>query len=207
MAPNPDRPGVVPATPENIRRAAERTMAGDLVVIPTETVYGVAARADSPAALARLCTAKGRDESKHLARFADGLDAVRRAGIRVETVAEKLAAAFWPGPLTLVLPNPAGGWDGFRMPDHPVALAWLRRLDFLPAVTSANRSGAPPARTAAEAWAALGPHVALVLDAGPARGGAASTVVRLRAGAIEILRAGPIGCAELERAAGCPVTG
>ena len=204
---SPDRAGILPATPENIRRAAAAVRAGELVVIPTETVYGVAARADAPAAMAKLYAAKGREESKRVALFADGIEAVRRAGARVEAVAEKLAAAFWPGPLTLVLPNAGGDWEGFRMPDHHVALAWLRELDFLPAVTSANRSGAPPARTAPEAWAALAPHVALVLDAGPVKTGAASTVVKVAAGGIEILRAGPIGRAELERAAGVPVRG
>ena len=202
---SPDRAGILPATPENIRRAAAAVRGGELAVIPTETVYGVAARADAPAALARLYAAKGREESKRVALFADGIEAVRRAGARVEPLAEKLAAAFWPGPLTLVLPNAAGEWEGFRMPDHPVALAWLRELDFLPAVTSANRSGAPAARTAQEAWEVLAPHVALALDAGPVKTGAASTVVKVAAGAIEILRAGPVGRTELERVAGGPV--
>ena len=106
-----------------------------------------------------------------------------------------------------LLQNAAGGWDGFRVPDHVVALAWLRELDFLPAVTSANRSGAPAALTAQAAWAALEPHVALALDAGPVKTGAASTVVKVAAGGIEILRAGPVGRAALARAAGCPVRG
>jgi len=107
----------------------------------------------------------------------------------------------------MVLKNAAGGWDGFRVPDHPVALAWLHELDVLPAVTSANRSGDPPARTAQEAWDALEPHVALALDAGSAAGGTASTVVRIQRDAVEILREGPIGREALEDAAGCRVCG
>ena len=208
MARSPERPGLVPATPDNVRRAAKLLMRGELVVVPTETVYGVAARADSPAALAKLYAAKGRDESKRIAFFADGLETVRAAGVRVDEIAARLAAAFWPGPLTLVLPNAAGGWDGFRVPDHAVALAWLRELGgVVPAVTSANRSGEPAARTAQEAWAALSPHVALALDAGPGAVGAASTVVKVSAGEVEILRPGPIARAALERAAQCPVRG
>ena len=208
MARSLERPGLVPATPENVRRAAQLLKQGELVVVPTETVYGGAARADSPEALAKLCAAKGRDESKRIALFADGIASVRAAGIHVDEIAERLAAAFWPGPLTMVLPNAAGGWDGFRVPDHAVALAWLRELGgVVPAVTSANRSGEPAARTAQEAWAALAPHVALALDAGPVAMGAASTVVKMSAGAVEILRPGPLARAALERIAQCPVRG
>ena len=208
MARSLERPGLVPATPDNVRRAAELLKQGELVVVPTETVYGVAARADSPEALAKLCAAKGRDESKRIALFADGIASVRAAGIHVDEIAERLAAAFWPGPLTMVLPNAAGGWDGFRVPDHAVALAWLRELGgVVPAVTSANRSGEPAARTAQEAWETLAPHVALALDAGPVAVGAASTVVKVSAGAVEILRPGPLARAALERIAQCPVRG
>ncbi len=202
MIPGPERAGVVPATAENIRRAAEFVRAGDLVILPTETVYGVAVRADSAEAMARLYAAKGRDATKRMAFFADGIDAIRASGVRVDALAERLAAAFWPGPLTMVLQNPAGGWDGFRVPDHPVALAWVRELGFLPAVTSANRSGESAAQTAQDAWTALAPHVALALDAGPAAGGMASTVVRIATGTLEILREGPLGREALMQAAG-----
>ena len=202
----PDRADIIlPATPENVRRAAEAVRAGELAIVPTETVYGVAARADAPEAMAKLYAAKGRDASKRVAFLAADLDAIRAAGVRVDAAAEKLAAAFWPGPLTLVLHNAHGGWDGFRVPDHPVALAWLRELGFAPATTSANRSGEPAARTAREAWAALAPHVALALDAGPSPGGVASTVARVAAEGLEILRDGPIGREALAAAAGIPV--
>jgi L-threonylcarbamoyladenylate synthase len=207
MTTTPERAGVVPATAENIRRAAEFTRAGKLVIVPTETVYGVAVRADSAEAMARLYAAKGRDESKRIAFFADGIEAVRASGANAGEIAERLAAAFWPGPLTLVLHNAAGGWDGFRVPDHPVALAWVRELGFLPAVTSANRSGEPPALSAQVAWTALQPHVALALDAGPSAGGMASTVVRVGEDMLEILREGPIGRIALERATGCVARG
>ncbi len=208
MARSPEGPGLTPATPENIRRAAELTRGGELVIVPTETVYGVAARADSAEAMERLRAAKGRDAAKRMAMFAAGIGAVRASGARVEGIAERLAAAFWPGPLTMVLRGAGGEWEGFRAPDHPVALAWLRELGgVVPAVTSANRSGEPPARTAREAWEALAPHVALALDAGPAEMGAASTVVKVGEGEVEILREGPIGREALAAAAGCPVRG
>lgn len=207
MSASPERSGILPATAEAIRRAAAAVRAGELAIVPTETVYGVAARADSPSAMARLYAAKGRDESKRIARFATGIETVRASGAKVDDVAERLAAAFWPGPLTMVLPNAAGGWDGFRVPDHAVALAWLRELDFLPAVTSANRSGEPPARTAQEAWDALAPHVSVALDAGPVADGVPSTVVKVAGGGVEILRAGAIGADAIARAAGGPVRG
>ena len=207
MTASPDRAGVVPATAENIRRAVEVVRRGGLAIVPTETVYGVAARADSPEAVARLYAAKGRDEGKRVAFFAGGIEGVRAAGVRTGVAAERLAGAFWPGPLTMVLQNAQGGWDGYRVPDHAVALAWLRQLDFPVAVTSANRSGESDARTAQAAWDALAPHVELALDAGPGAVGQASTVVKVGDDAVEILRAGPIGREELERVAGCPVRG
>jgi len=203
----PERRGILPATIENIRLAAERVRAGELVIVPTETVYGVAARSDASDAMNHLYIAKGREEAKRIALFADGMESVRASGVHVNEAAEGLAAAFWPGPLTLVLENTAGNWEGFRVPDHAVALAWLRELEFLPAVTSANRSGEPAARTAQAAWDALEPHVALALDAGPAEGGVASTVVRVQNDFIELLREGPISREALEQAAGCPVRG
>ena len=197
-----EAPRLAVPTPETIRRAANLIRAGELVIVPTETVYGVAARADVPEALARLYAAKGRDAAKRVTYFAGGIDAVDATGVRMDAVAARLAAAFWPGPLTMILQNAQGGWDGFRVPAHPVALAWLREMDFLPAVTSANRSGQPPALTAPEAWAALTPQVALALDAGPAPGGKASTVVKVEPGGWILLRAGPISSAELGAAAG-----
>ena len=199
MIKRPDQAGIVPATPENIRLAAERLRAGELVIVPTETVYGVAVRPDDSNAMARIYGAKGREESKRLALFAPSIDSVRASGIQIPPAAERLANAFWPGPLTMVLQNAAGEWVGFRVPDHPVALAWLRELDFLPAVTSANRSGEPAALTAQAAWEVLSLHVALALDDGQSPQGIASTVVRVGAGNTEILRPGPISSEALVR--------
>jgi len=197
--------GIVSATAEHIRLAADRLRAGELIIVPTETVYGVAVRQDSPEAMARLYAAKGREGTKRLATFTDSMASIQSSGVPVPDIAICLADAFWPGPLTMVLPNAAGGWEGFRMPDHPVALAWLRALDFMPAVTSANRSGEPAACTAQEAWTALAPAVSLALDDGPSPQGVASTVVRVESNHLTILRAGPISREALAAAANCPV--
>jgi len=164
---------------------------GGLVIVPTETVYGLAAAADDAAAQARLFAAKGRPRGKPVALLAAGPAELARFGAVLGPAARRLAARHWPGPLTLVLPAPAG-WLGFRVPAHPVMQALLRRWGGVLAVTSANRSGGAPARTAPAALKALAPHVALALDAGPAAGGVPSTVVRADGARMEVLRAGAI---------------
>ena len=164
---------------------------GGLVIVPTETVYGLAADDRNPTALAKLFEAKGRPQDKPIALLAAGVDELERHGAKLPPAARRLAAKFWPGPLTLVLDSPAG-WLGFRIPDHPATLALLRAWGGVLAVTSANRSGEPPATTAAAALAALAPFVALALDAGPSTGGVPSTVVKVDGERVEVLRAGAI---------------
>jgi len=188
------RPGQEAAA---IRTAAALLRGGRLVVVPTDTVYGVAADPRAPGAEQRLAAAKARDPAKPVALLAPDLDSVRAGGARLTAADERLAAAFWPGPLTLVLPTP-GGPEGFRVPDHRIMLALLREVGGLLRVSSANLSGEPPALTAAEAARALGAAVAVVLDAGPAPGGAPSTVVKTEEGAVRILRAGAIPAARIE---------
>ncbi|MBR6021446.1 MAG: threonylcarbamoyl-AMP synthase [Kiritimatiellae bacterium] len=187
------------ATGEWVARAAALTASGALVVVPTETVYGVAARAGDAGAMERLYAAKGRDAGKPVALMAADAAGVRRDGAEWGKAAEKLAVAFWPGALTMVLKK-GEGWTGYRVPDHPVALDWLRRLSFLPAVTSANLSGEPAATTAEAAWEALKGRVALVLDDGPSPGGVASAVVRVDGTRVELLRGGALAGALREMA-------
>jgi L-threonylcarbamoyladenylate synthase len=165
---------------------------GELVIVPTETVYGLAAADRNPAALEKLFAAKGRPQDKPIALLAADVEELERHGAQLPPAARRLAGKFWPGPLTLVLDSPAG-WFGFRIPDHAVMRALLRGWGGVLAVTSANRSGEPPATTAAAALAALEPYVALALDAGPAAGGVPSTVVKVDGARVEILRAGAIG--------------
>jgi L-threonylcarbamoyladenylate synthase len=179
-------PLIVPAdSTDAIERAVHALRAGLVVGVPTETVYGLAVLpAEAP--LQRLVAAKHRSADKGIAVLVDTLDQVRQLA-RVPVVAERLAAAFWPGPLTLVLPVASvaplpelltGGRPtiGVRLPDHPVPRALARLLGPI-ATSSANVSGEPDATTAEQVAASIGAAVALVLDDGPVRGGVPSTVV------------------------------
>ncbi len=160
---------------------------GELVVIPTETVYGLAADPEVPGALDRIYQAKQRPESKEITLLVSDEDWPNLPGLANNAVAQRLGRRFWPGPLTLVVDS-----EGYRVPDHPVALALLRALGRPLAVTSANISGAPPAATADAAAEDLGDAVALILDAGPAPGGVPSTVGRITPDGLECIREGAI---------------
>ncbi|MBN1558229.1 MAG: threonylcarbamoyl-AMP synthase [Lentisphaerae bacterium] len=190
-----------------VSRAAEALRGGKLAVIPTDTVYGVAAHPDAADAAARLYAAKGRAADKPVALLAADLGAVERWGAVLPAPARRLAEAYWPGPLTLVLrvrgASGAGAEEGFRVPACALTQALLRACGGVLRVSSANRSGAPPALTAAEAAAALGEAVDVILDAGPAPGGVASTVVRVAGDTLEILREGAVRRDVLARG-GCP---
>ena len=205
-------PTVLPANDERaLAAAADVIRAGGLVALPTETVYGVACALDA-AALEGVIAAKGRDATKGITL---ALDDVRDAETlaRVPDAARRLARRFWPGPLTLVLPVRAeaqlpdvltggGGRIGLRLPDHATPRALARSVGPFP-MTSANRSGEPAARTAAEAIAAIGPALTLVLDGGPVRGGVASTVVAVEVnGSLRILRDGAIDRVAIEAVLG-----
>lgn len=178
---------------------------GKLVVLPTDTVYGIGADAFDPAAVAGLLRAKGRGRSMPppvLISAAVTADALART---IPAYARALIEAFWPGPLTLVLPQQLSlQWDlgdtrgtvALRMPDHEVARELLERTGPL-AVSSANRTGRPAATTAAEADAMLGEAVEVVLDAGTSPGEAASTIVDATGEQGRILRAGVLSVEEL----------
>lgn len=189
--------------------ALEVLRGGGLVAFPTDTVYGLGARVDDEQAIAGLFRAKGRSEQKAIPVLIGEPQALERVACDLPPAAGLLAARFWPGPLTLVVPRrpelPAALGPaptvGVRMPDHPVALRLLRAAGPL-AVTSANRAGGPNARTAGEVRAQLGGRIDLVLDGGPAPGGRPSTVVDLAAGELRILREGPLGLDALRQALG-----
>lgn len=165
---------------------------GALLVIPTDTVYGVAADPRMPGAELRLCRAKGRTGDKPIPLLADDCARIERWPARLSPAARILARRYWPGALTMVLATDAGRWEGFRIPDHSAALMILRGADGPLRVTSANRSGAPPALTAEAAAKALGDNVELVLDTGPTPGNRPSTVIRIEQETITILREGAI---------------
>ena len=181
-----------PASPDPglIAEAVAVLRRGGLVAFPTDTVYGVGAL---PAHQDRLFTAKVRPRDKQIPWLIAG---VAQAPVPLPDAARRLADRYWPGPLTLVVPC---GHDtiGLRAPDHPLAQAILLALGEPLAVTSANRSGAPPACTAAAAARMLAGRVDLVLDGGPAPGKTASTVVRIDPDGITLLREGAIPWADL----------
>ena len=181
---------------------------GALVVLPTDTVYGVAAYPGLPGApgtpgapgmpdaAERLCRVKRRPDNKPIALLAADICQVEAARAELGVIGHALAARYWPGALTMVLKTGAI-WEGFRVPNHPVTRAILKAIGGVLCVTCANLSGKTPALTAAAAVAALGPAIELVVDAGPAPGGVPSTVVKIAHGRGDILREGAIPGSEI----------
>ncbi|MGV1014231.1 MAG: L-threonylcarbamoyladenylate synthase [Methyloceanibacter sp.] len=193
---------LVPATPEAIKQAAAALVRGDIVAFPTETVYGLGANALDARAVAKVFAAKGRPSTKPLVVLV--LDLAKAGDYAdINETARKLAGAFWPGPLSLVLPKCRGcplaepvsaGLDtvALRAPNHPVAQALLA-LSGLPIVApSANRSGRPSPKTAAQAEAELGDRPAMILDGGPSPLGCESTIVSVAGPVPVLLRPGAL---------------
>ena len=206
---------IVPATAENIARAASTLAAGELVAFPTETVYGLGANARDAAAIARLFTTKGRPaEHPVIVHLADA-DALPRWARTLPAGAEALARAFWPGPLTLILPRAEGVLDavtggqdgvGLRVPAQPIAHALLEQLAALGcdgiAAPSANRFGRISATTAKHVADEFGEAIALIIDGGPCRHGIESTIVDFTGADPVILRPGLINSESLTQVLG-----
>jgi L-threonylcarbamoyladenylate synthase len=202
---------IVPATGETIVKAAEALARGDIVAFPTETVYGLGANALDATAVARVFAAKGRPSTKPLAVLVPGIAKVEEFA-EVNAAARKLAAAFWPGPLTLVLPKRqdcpfaepvSAGLDtiAFRAPDHDVAQMLIAKSGLPIVAPSANRSGRQSPKTAAEVEAELGDRPAMILDGGPSPLGVESTIVSL-AGKPTLLRQGALAREAIESVLG-----
>jgi L-threonylcarbamoyladenylate synthase len=200
----------LPDGPKAWAEAARVLRAGGIVALPTDTVYGIAVSLDTPGGIERLFAAKQRPPDKAIALLIADASQAGALG-ELNEAATALAAAFWPGGLTLVLrrrperslPALAGGGAepatvGLRVPDHEAPRALSQAVGPLP-TTSANRSGEPEARTADEIEALLGDAVDLILDGGPARGGPASTVVDTTVEPPRILRDGAIAAADIDR--------
>ncbi|MCF7848046.1 MAG: Sua5/YciO/YrdC/YwlC family protein [Kiritimatiellales bacterium] len=185
-------------TPEAaLLETAKRVLAdGGLVIMPTETVYGVACDPSVPGALAKLIAAKGRDGDKPIARLASGTDQVRAEAKDWSPALQALAEAFWPGPLTIVLET-AAGFTGYRVPDHAVPIELAKACGHTLALTSANPSGGQDPHSAREAAQNL--KVDLVLDSGPTAQAVPSTVVKTCDHQIECLREGSLPFEEVER--------
>lgn len=200
--------------PEDIGRAVAVLQSGGLVAFPTETVYGLGADATNPAAVRRIFAAKGRPADHpvivHLASVSQ-IDAWARD---IPAGARHLADAFWPGPLTLILPRRAGVSDlvtggqdsvGVRIPSHPVAQSLLRAFGGGVAAPSANRFGRISPTTADHVRTELGDRVDLVLDGGASEVGIESTIVDLSGAVPALLRPGIIASAQIEAVLGRPL--
>jgi L-threonylcarbamoyladenylate synthase len=191
-----------------VAEAARALKAGRLVILPTETVYGLAADAANPAAVAALYEAKGRPRFNPLIAHVLDLAAADRVA-DLDGRAESLAKAFWPGALTIVAPARDGGpacdlaragldTVAVRVPAHPLARAVLESFGGPIAAPSANRSGRPSPTTLADATSETGAAAAVALDGGPCRIGLESTVVALLDGPPRLLRPGAVTRAEIE---------
>lgn len=185
---------------------------GELVIIPTDTVYGLAADAFNADAVLALVTAKGRTPATPPPVLIGSLPTLDALAEEVHDEVRVLAAKFWPGPLTIIVTARASldldlgethGTVALRIPDDPIALEFLKDTGPL-AVSSANRTGEPPATSAEEALAALGESVAVIIDGGK-RGMVSSTIVdatALPAGKLRIVRAGAISADDIRDAVG-----
>ena len=173
---------------EKFEKAAEVLNRGGVAVIPTDTVYGLAARPDFEEAVDRLYTIKGREAKKPIALLASDVEAIGRFGYPIEGKAKELAEKYWPGALTMVI-----GAEGFRIPDHAKTRELIAACGGVLRVTSANLSGRRPATDAPQALKDVGLSADYVVDDGVSPGGVPSTVVRVKAdGSIEVLREGAI---------------
>jgi L-threonylcarbamoyladenylate synthase len=196
----------------DVARAVNALRAGELVAFPTETVYGLGADAANVEAVRRLFAVKGRPSDHPVIVHVARAEQVDDLGRDVPDAARQLAAAFWPGPLTIVVrrnlervvPEVTGGLDsvGLRVPDHPLALAVLETFGGGVAAPSANRFGRVSPTTAAHVRADLGDDVRVVLDGGPSRVGVESTIVDVTGAEPAILRVGGIHRAAVETALG-----
>ena len=194
---------------QGIRQAKAALERGELVVLPTDTVYGIAANAFSPSAVARLLKAKGRGRNSPPPVLIAGAHQLEALASQIPSVASSLAEKYWPGALTMVLSaQPALDWDlgetrgtvALRVPDHPVTLELIREFGPI-AVSSANLHGAPAATDCENAVSQLGESVSVYLNSGPSAIGSPSTILDLTPLALKdpvrVLREGAIDSAEL----------
>lgn len=201
----------MPINTTELANAVAALRAGAVIGLPTETVYGLAADAMNPAAVARIFALKGRPVDHPLIVHIAGSEALERFARDIPDSARQLAAAFWPGPLTLILRRHAdvpdavtGGQDsvGLRAPAHPLAQQLLRAFDGGLAAPSANRFGHISATRAEHVREEFGTQVPLVLDGGPCKVGIESSIVDLTAQPPRILRPGAISRAQIEAVIG-----
>lgn len=194
--------------------AAGAVRSGRLVVLPTDTLYGIGCDAFDAAAVRSLLEAKGRGPDMPIPVLVGSWSTIDGLVFSVPTQARQLIEAFWPGGLSIILPHaPSLNWDlgetrgtvALRMPLHPVAIELLREVGPM-AVSSANRSGYTPPSTVTEAESQLGDSVSVYLDGGPAQQGVASTMIDLTGSEPRVLREGAVSLAAISEVLGTEVT-
>ncbi|MEP7136893.1 MAG: L-threonylcarbamoyladenylate synthase [Chloroflexota bacterium] len=203
---------LLPANAEALQAALKVLKNGGLVAFPTDTVYGVGALAFDGKAVESIYIAKDRPIEKAIpVLIADAAD-MEKVGTNIPDIAHQLAARFFPGPLTCIIPKQptlpesvsATETVGVRVPDHEVARALLRAAGPM-AVTSANISGQPSPSTAQEVLAQLGGRIDLIIDGGTTPGGVPSTLVDCTGNELKILREGPISLQEIRQKLSSPI--
>ena len=198
-------------TSNDIEKAAELLRAGKLVGIPTETVYGLGANGLDPDAVARIFAAKGRPQDNPLILHIPSADHLARYCRDIPDSAYALAGAYWPGPLTMILPRRevvpdvvTAGLDtvGMRCPSHPVCRAILEAADIPVAAPSGNTSGRPSPTTAAHMWEDMDGKIDAIVDGGPCTVGVESTIIDLTCTPPRLLRPGGVTLEQLEAVLG-----
>lgn len=216
----PHAPFIEPATADNVTRAVAWLRAGSLIGLPTETVYGLAADAGNADAVAKIFAAKGRPADHPLIVHVASAEAAKAWAASWPAAADKLAAAFWPGPMTLIVKRAShvldavtGGQDtvGLRVPSHPVAQAVLREFagdGAVPAgvaAPSANQFGQVSPTTAQHVAEEFPDQLLLVLDGGASEVGIESTIIDVSGAAPRVLRPGRVRAGDIERVLGVPL--
>jgi len=196
---------------DDVERAVAALERGGLIVYPTETLYGLGADASSSEAVDHLADLKGRDGDKPVSVLVASRPMLDEIASTIPPIAERLAAAFWPGPLTIVFPAKSGlsarltagsGTIAARVSSHAIAQRIVTALGRPLTATSANPGGSPPAREVAAARAYFGGRVEVYVDGGPTAAGPASTVVDCSVTPPRLVREGAIAIGRIEAAAG-----
>ena len=199
------------ATAESLSDAVAALQRGDVIVFPTETLYGLGVDAFNSAAVEKVCQLKGRDPNSPFPVLVSDREMLLTLVVGVPPLAEKLMARFWPGPLTIVLParndipRPlvnSGGGVGVRISSQPLATELLKALGRPLTATSANPPGKPPARKVQAAKEYFADRIDIFVDGGALKSKTGSTVVEVVGDTLKIIRAGDISKLQLERAAG-----
>ncbi len=183
---------VVSSDVAGLEEAVRVLLSGGVAVIPTDTVYGLAAHPSFPEAVSRLYSLKGRADDKPIALLASDIAAVEKFFGSLEAQPKRLASRYWPGALTLVLPAADGTHEGVRIPDHDITRELIAKCGGILRVTSANISGEAPLCSVSLSGDVVVDSADIAVDDGPSPGGVASTVVKVAGGEMELLREGPV---------------